>query len=106
VFLDARLVLDDAGRLVGLADGRVTQLTGEDGAPLSDKTDADAEGLALFANGDRLVSFERRGRIWLYPAAGGSPRPVPMPLVSMPPNGGMEALGADPNAGADAYVVG
>jgi hypothetical protein len=58
-------------------------------------------------NGDRLVSFERRDRIWLYPAAGGPPRPAPAPKVSFPPNGGMEALAADyPEAGADAYVVG
>ena len=101
-----RLVLDSAGRLVGLADARLTLLTGEDGKPLSDKTDADAEGLALLPNGDRLVSFERRHRIWFYPAAGGPPRPVPMPGVSFPSNGGMEALAPDPGAGADAYVVG
>lgn len=106
IFLEARLVLDGAGRLVGLADARITPLTGEDGKPLSDKEDADAEGFALLPGGDRLVSFERRDRIWLYPAAGGPPRPVPMPQVSFPPNGGMEALAADPDAGADAYVVG
>lgn len=106
ILLDARLVLDDAGRLVGLADARLTRLTGEDGKPLADKEDADAEGLALLPGGDLLVSFERRHRIWLYPAAGGPPRPVPMPEATFPPNGGMEALAADPEAGADAYVVG
>ncbi len=106
MFLDARVVLDSAGRLVGLADARLTPLTGEDGKPLSDRADADAEGLVLLPNGDRLVSFEGRHRIWLYPASGGPPRPVPMPGVSFPPNGGMEALAADPDAGADAYVVG
>ena len=106
IFLDARLVLDSAGWLVGLADVRLTPLTGEDSQPLSEKADADAEGLALLPNGDRLVSFERRGRIWVYAAAGGPPRPVPMPGVAMPPNGGMEALAVDPEAGTDAYVVG
>ena len=106
VFLDARLVLDSAGRLVGLADARLTPLTGEDGKPLADKADADAEGLAILRNGDRLVSFERRARIWLYPSAGGPPRPAPMPETSFPLNGGMEALAADPEAGGDAYVVG
>lgn len=105
VLLDARLVLDGK-RLVGLTDARLTLLTGEDGKPLSDKADADAEGLALLPNGDRLVSFERRDRIWLYPAAGGPPRLVPAPEVSFPPNGGMEALAADPEAGDDAYLVG
>lgn len=106
MLLDARLVLDRGEQLVGLADVRLTLLAGEDGKPLSDKADADAEGLALLPNGDRLVSFERRDRIWLYPAAGGPPRPVPMPGVSFPLNSGMEALAADPEAGADAYVVG
>jgi len=95
-----------AGRLVGLADARLTLLTGEDGKPLSDKADADVEGLALLPNGDRLVSFERRDRIWLYPAAGGPPRPVPMPAVSFPPNGGMEALTLYPAAGPGFYLVG
>jgi hypothetical protein len=106
VLVQARLVLDGAGRLVGLADARLTPLTGENGKPFADKTDADAEGLAVLPNGDRLVSFERRDRIWLYPAGGGPPRPVPMPGVSFPLNGGMEALAPDPEAGADAYVVG
>ncbi|MGH9253939.1 MAG: esterase-like activity of phytase family protein [Vicinamibacterales bacterium] len=106
VLLDARLVFDAAERLVGLTDARLTPLTGEDGKPLSIKAEADAEGLARLSNGDRLVSFERRHRIWLYPAAGGPPRPVPAPEVSFPPNGGMEALAADPEAGPDAYVVG
>lgn len=106
ILLDARLVLDAAGWLVSLADGRLTALTGEDGKPLPDKADADAEGLAQFANGDRLVSFERRDRIWLYAAAGGPPRSVPRPEVAMPPNAGMEGLAVDPEAGADAYVVG
>jgi hypothetical protein len=106
ILLDARLIFDGAERLVGLTDARLTLLTGEDGKPLSDKAVADAEGLALFPSGDRLVSFERRHRIWLYPAAGGPPRPVPMPAGSFPLNGGMEALAVDPEAGADAYVVG
>ena len=106
VLVHARLVLDGAGRLVGLADARLTSLTGEDGKPFSNKTDADAEGLALLPNGDRLVSFERRDRIWLYPAGGGPPRPVPMPDVSFPLNLGMEALAADPESGTDAYIVG
>jgi hypothetical protein len=106
VILTARLVLDGAGRLVGITDAHLAPLTGEDGRPLLDKTDADAEGLALLANGDRLVSFERRDRIWLYPAKGGPPHPVPSPEATFPVNGGMEALGSDPDAGADAYVVG
>ncbi|MFN3523443.1 MAG: esterase-like activity of phytase family protein [Phenylobacterium sp.] len=104
--LRARLALDPSGRLTGVADARLTPMTGPDGAPLQNKVDADAEGLALLADGSRLVSFERRHRIWLYPANGGPPRPAPAPEASFPDNGGMEALAADPAAGAGAYVVG
>jgi hypothetical protein len=106
ILLEARLVFDRTGRLTGLTNARITALTGEDGKPLLRKSDADAEGLALFPNGDRLVSFERRDRIWLYPAGGGPPRPAPSPEVAFPSNGGMEGLGLDPDDGVDAYVVG
>jgi hypothetical protein len=106
VFVEARLVFDGAGRLAGLADTRLTLLTDESGNVLADKEDADAEGLGLLPNGDRLVSFERRHRVWLYPADGGPPRPVPSPDVPLPSNGGLEALAVDLEAGSDAYVVG
>jgi hypothetical protein len=106
VWFDARLVFDERERLVAVADAHLTAMVGEDGAPLSDKAGADAEGLAQLANGDRLVSFERRHRILIYPVGGGLPRRVPSPAVEFPLNGGMEALAADPAAGADAYVVG
>ena len=106
MMLEARLVFDAAQRLTGVADARITPLADEDGTVSSDKADVDAEGLALMANGDRLVSFERRHRILLYPAAGGTPRRVPAPVEAFPPNEGMEALAADPEAGEHAYLVG
>lgn len=104
--LEARLVLDTADRLAGLTDVRLTPLIGEDGAPVPDKTEGDAEGLAVLPGGDRLVSFERRHRIWLYPASGTPPRAAPAPDTSLPDNNGFEALAADPEAGPDAYIVG
>ncbi|MCC7268273.1 MAG: esterase-like activity of phytase family protein [Caulobacteraceae bacterium] len=103
---EARLVLDKAGRLVGVADGRLTALTGPDGKPLQGKALGDAEGLAILPNGDRLVSFERQHRIWRYPAEGGPPAPAPMPDVAMAENDGMEAITADPEVAPDAYAVG
>jgi hypothetical protein len=107
VFVTARLLFDAAGNLSGVSEGRLMVLTAEDGTPLTKKEDADAEGLAVFPNGDRLVSFERNHRIWLYPADGGPPRAVPKPDVDFPdPNGGMEALAPDPEVAPDAYVVG
>lgn len=105
--LEARLVHDAAGAPTGLADARLASLVDLDGKPISgEKRRADAEGLAILANGDRLVSFERDHRIWLYPARGGPPRPAPSPAVAFPDNDGMEALAADPGRGPDAYVVG
>lgn len=106
----ARLQLDEAGRLVGLTDGKLEPLRGLDGQPLQGKAKGDAEGLALLPNGDRLVSFEREHRIWLYPSTGpgtwGTPRAVPKPATVFPDNEGMEAIAAYPIAGADAYLVG
>jgi hypothetical protein len=105
VLLEARLVLDDAGTLVGVADASLTRLVGENGKPLT-AVYADAEGLTLLPSGDRLVSFERRHRIWLYPEGGGVPRPAPSPASSFPANAGMEALTAVPDVAGDAYSVG
>ena len=65
VLFDAQLALGEGERLVGIANGRVALLGGEDGRPLSGKRSADAEGMAQLGDGSRLVSFERRHRILL-----------------------------------------
>jgi hypothetical protein len=103
---EARLVLDEAGRLVDVTDGKLSPLVGLDGQPLQGKAWGDSEGLAILPNGDRLVSFEREHRIWRYPAAGGPPLAVPKPEVAMAENDGMEAIVADPRLAPDAYEVG
>ncbi len=107
---EARLKLDETGRLVGLTDGKLQPLKGLDGQPLQGKEKGDAEGLAILANGDRLVSFERDHRIWLYPrqpdGTYGLPRAVNKPATAFPDNEGMEALTVYPIAGPDAYLVG
>lgn len=106
--LTARLVLDAAGRPQGLADAHLTAIKGEDGVELHAKGDreADSEGVADLAGGDRIVSFEQHDRILLYPKAGGPPRPAPFPQISYVFNKGMEALAADPSIAPDAYRVG
>lgn len=103
--LTARLKLDGKGRPVGLTDAKLAVLQGPDGKPLQGKQEADAEGLAFLPNGDMLVSLEQNHRILRYPAKGGPPTLAPSPQVSFPANGGMEALGAEPEAGPDAYVT-
>lgn len=103
--IQGQLVFED-DRLAGLTDVTLQPLMGLDGQPLPNKDMSDAEGLAILAGGDRLVSFERQSRIWLYPAAGGAPRAVPAPEAEFPVNSGLEALAPDPERGPDAYVAG
>ncbi|RAK60413.1 hypothetical protein DJ021_11645 [Phenylobacterium hankyongense] len=106
--LQARLLLDPAGRLVGLTDARLSAIVGEDGQPLAarGKKESDSEGIAELANGDRLISLEEDDRILLYPHGGGRPRRAPAPDAKFPFNLGMEGLAEDPAAGPDAYMVG
>src|SRR5688572_7424122 len=107
-FYEWRIVLDANGRLASIADSRRTPLVGLDGRPLSDKTVADSEGVALLSNGDRLVSFERQHRIWRYPSGGGLPVPAPAPdtASTLPANAGLEALTALPGGPGSAYLAG
>ncbi len=105
VLLEARLVFDEAGRLVGVSDADLARLLGPDGKPVTGSF-ADAEGVTTLATGDRLVSFERHPRIWLYPRDGSPPRPVPSPRVRFQSNQGMEALTAAPDVAENAYIVG
>jgi hypothetical protein len=104
-FFEARLLFDETARLSGLADARVTALVNEQGQPLTG-LEADAEGLDELPTGDRLVSFERNHRIWLYAADDSPPRPTPSPDADFPANGGMEALTVYPAAGPGFYLVG
>ncbi|API60715.1 hypothetical protein BSL82_16640 [Tardibacter chloracetimidivorans] len=100
-------VRESGGRLTGVADVRITRLSGADGAPLSGKKAGDAEALELVrpcADGNcqptgALVAFEQDHRLWAYDFAGGlplgRPRPAALPpawLSRLPGNGGMEAL--------------
>ncbi|WP_371132755.1 esterase-like activity of phytase family protein, partial [Phenylobacterium sp.] len=104
--LQGRLVLDAQGKPVSIADARLTGLLGLDGAPLQGKEQSDSEGLALLADGSRLISFELNDRIWRYPAGDGLPTRAPSPEATFPRNAGMEALAEDPANGPDAYLVG
>ena len=103
---EARLVLDASGRLLDVQDGRLSRLVDRDGQPLRGKRRADAEGLAVMPNGDRLVSFEREHRIWLYPGGDGRPVPVAAPAVAFPENEGIEAMVLYSPAGPTAYLAG
>ncbi len=95
----ARLRLDGHGRLVGLDGFQARRLTLTDGSPITEKVDGDAEGLALTASGDLLVSFERDHRIWNYgppEALSARPRPMRIPDFPFTENDGIEGLAAAP----------
>ncbi|HEX6858869.1 MAG TPA: esterase-like activity of phytase family protein [Caulobacteraceae bacterium] len=102
---EGRLVLDAAGRLVGLEDTSLKPLRGNDGT-LQGKENADAEGFAILPSADWLISFERNHRIWRYPAGGGAVETANKPNTLFSDNEGMEALTAYPAAAPDAYLVG
>jgi hypothetical protein len=99
-WMELRLVHDAEGRLVGAPNARIAPLIDQRLRPLRDPL-ADAEGLARLPDGGFLVSFERRHRVWLYPAgAPGSlpfaraPRPLPTPpgVAVAAYNGSLEAM--------------
>ena len=102
------MVLDAAGRLVGLTGATLVSLKDPNGVDLyaGGQREYDSEGLARFANGDMLASFEQHDRILLFPKDGGRPRPAPQPDVRYVDNKGMEALAIAPDVAADAYRVG
>ena len=91
--------LDRRGRLTGLGDIRMRPLTGLDGEPFPTKSDGDAEGLAVTADGELLVSFEGDHRIWSYgPLAALADRPVRIstPAITASSDVGLEGLAAAP----------
>ncbi len=100
-WVTARLVHDEAGRLVDVTKAKLGPLVDPRGRPLRAKKRADAELLAPLADG-LAVAFEGDHRIWRYPygAAPFAARPVPMRapagLARAPANLGIEALTALP----------
>jgi hypothetical protein len=89
--------LDRNGRLTSADNAISRPLTGPDGAVLTPKPNADAEGLALLPDGRVLVSFEGDDRIWSY-GVDGNDRPVAMstPDGDFGDNDGLEGLSAAP----------
>jgi hypothetical protein len=96
-WFDATIEHDEKGGVAQLTDGRLGYLLNLGGRRQLGLA-GDAEGLSRTPDGSFLVSFERRHRIWLYPASeppfSATPRPLPTPpgATTMPANGGIEAL--------------
>lgn len=106
--LEARLTFDSRGWLAGMGGASLKPVLGEDGQPITSKggREYDAEGIAEFPDGSRLISLEQHDRVYVYPKGQATPRLAPMPDRPMTFNKGMEALAVWPAGGADAYLVG
>ncbi|HEX8900843.1 esterase-like activity of phytase family protein [Vitreimonas sp.] len=65
-WFEARLMLDEAGALTGLAETRVALMRDANGQPFETKALGDSEGLAQLPDGRFAVSFEQRPRILIY----------------------------------------
>ena len=91
--IEAALLYDARGDLIGVADARLTPIVRLDGKPLRGKKTRDAESLASDGAGGWVIGFEQVHRLWRYPATG-LPRalPTPLGLEDAPANGGLEAL--------------
>ncbi len=104
-WLSADAVYRD-GRIVDLVDAEIAPILDEAGAPMTGKTDADAEAVTLrpdgATEGQALVAFERNDRIAAYDiardgfAARAMPLPVPDGFADLVDNRGIEALVAVP----------
>ncbi len=92
--LAANLVYDATGNLAGIADAALDTLADEDGRPLSQKVDSDAEAMSAGVAGEIIVAFERRHRLWRYLPGELVPRALSSPaeLARLPANSGIEAL--------------
>ncbi len=93
-WITATLAHDSKERLVAFRSWRGASLRTPAGNPVRGDG-RDAESLARGSGDTFLVSFERRHRIWQYPAAvDAPPRPVPTPraLANAPFNGGLEGI--------------
>ncbi len=89
-----RVALDTHGHLFGVDGVQVRPLNDPDGLPLIPKYLADAEGLAILANGELLVSFERDHRVWRYDREGKWLGERVIPDFSFTENDGMEGITA------------
>ncbi len=97
-WFEARLVLDDAGALVGVADMRTALMRDESGQPFPNKRAGDSEGLAQLPDGRFAVSFEQTQSIRIYdlnrdgPFGAASAGPRLGEIANLPDNVGLEAM--------------
>jgi YD repeat-containing protein len=92
--LTARLTYDAAGNLAGITDADLGSLADLHGFPITDPADADAEAMSPGVEGEIIVAFENRHRLWRYLPGRTVPVPMPPPdeILQMPANSGIKGL--------------
>lgn len=99
-WFEARLVLDDAGTLVGVSDVRTAFMRDENGRLFADKRHGDSEDLAQLPDGRFAVSFEQTQTIRIYdfnrdgPFGAARPGPRLAGTRHLHRNAGLEAMAA------------
>jgi hypothetical protein len=96
---------DSAGRLTGFMGAESGWLLDSQGQPPKKKVYGDAESITALPDGNFLVAYENKHRLWLYkqPAGGNAleqPAVVagaPAGIAKLPRNGGIEALARLPS---------
>ena len=90
----SRLVYNEAGNLAGLRRPTLDTMANIGGAPLMAKFESDIEAMSPGVEGEIIVAFERRHRIWRYLPGQIEPKPLrhPRELSRLPANSGIEGL--------------
>ena len=96
---------DAAGRLTGFIGAESGWLLDTQGKPPKEKTYGDAESITALPDGNFLVAFEEKHRIWLYkkpPNDHALTQPAvvagaPPAIAKLPRNGGIEAMARVPS---------
>jgi hypothetical protein len=107
-WLKLELKSDEAGALTGVGAARLEPLLDEAGKPVAGKEWSDAEAITAAADGQLVVAFERRHRLWRYASVDGVPSgpasavAIPADVSTLRDNGGIEAMAA---IGADGFVL-
>ncbi len=96
---------DSAGRLTGFMGAESGWLLNTEGQPPKKKVNGDAESITALPEGNFLVAYENKHRLWLYkkPAEGHALEQAavvagaPAGIAKLPRNGGIEAMARLPS---------
>ena len=100
-WLEARIVLDESGALIGVSGARMAFMRDENAAPFASKRAGDAEGVAHLADGRFAVAFEQTQNVRIYdlnrdgPFGAALAGPRLEGAQRLPRNASLEAIASD-----------